>query len=215
MFGTITRGIWISPTKIALAWAFVEDAAGDLWISTSGATSEPSLIRYREGRFKIFTEANGLLLGVTADLFVDGKGRMWLANSVSGLLRLDDVNAEYLNFTRYSIAEGLSAPGAICVTEDEFGRIYACTARGLDRLDPDSGQIEHFTTADGLPNSFPQFAHRDRKNALWFATTDGLARFQPEPERNRQPPNVLITGLRIGGRRSEYFGLGRNENSCA
>ncbi|MBA3769146.1 MAG: hypothetical protein H0X08_01350 [Blastocatellia bacterium] len=185
--------------KDRLGWAFVEDSAGNLWISTSGATSEPSLIRYREGRFKIFTEAYGLPPGVTADLFIDGKGRLWLANSVSGLLRLDDVNAEYLIFTRYSLAEGLSTPGAICVTEDEFGRIYACTARGLDRLNPDSGQIEHFTTADGLPNSFPQFAHRDSKNALWFATTDGLARFQPEPERNRQPPNVLITGLRIGG----------------
>ncbi|CAN5460313.1 hypothetical protein BH10ACI1_BH10ACI1_26760 [soil metagenome] len=182
-----------------LGWAFVEDNAGNLWISTGGDAGRPSLIRYSNGQFKIFTEADGLLPGITVDLFVDSKSRLWLANPVSGLLRLDDVNTDQLNFVRYSTAEGLATPGAICVTEDEFGRIYACTARGLDRLNPDTGQIENFTTADGLPNSYPQFAHRDQKNALWFGTTAGLGRFQPEPERTRQPPNVLITGLRISG----------------
>jgi ligand-binding sensor domain-containing protein/signal transduction histidine kinase len=182
-----------------LGWAFVEDKAGNLWISTSGNESETSLIRYRDGQLKIFTQAEGIPAGVLPDLFVDGKGRLWLASSSTGLLRLDDVHAEQLNFTRYTSSEGLSTQGAACITEDEFGRIYICTARGLDRLNTETGQIENFTTADGLPNSFPQMAFRDRNNRLWFGTTDGLARFTPEPERRRKPPNALIMGLRVDG----------------
>ncbi|MCY7346193.1 MAG: histidine kinase [Pyrinomonadaceae bacterium] len=216
-----TKNVWHDHTKDLdffgkdrLGWAFVEDTAGNLWISTGGETSAPSLIRYRNGQFRIFTEADGVMPGIMQDLFVDGKGHLWLANSVSGLLRLDDVNAEQLNFTRYSITEGLSTSGAVCVTQDEFGRIYACTARGLDRLTPESGQIENFTTADGLPNSYPQMAHCDRTGALWFGTTDGVARFQPEPKRQRKPPNILIIGLRIGGETQNISILGEREISA-
>ena len=99
----------------------------------------------------------------------------------------------------YTTAEGLSSIGVSCVTEDEFGRIYVGTGRGLDRLDPETGQIENFTTADGLPNSGVNIAYRDRKNNLWFGTINGLARFVPEPQQERQPPNVLIMGLRVNG----------------
>ena len=141
-------------------------------------------------------------------------GRLWIANPKSGLLRLDDVNADKLQFVRYATAEGLSSAGAYCVTEDAFGRIYIGTARGLDRLNPETGQIENFTTADGLPNSNIQIAYRDRKNNLWFGTSSGLARFVPEPEKARQPPNVLITGLRVERRIAGRFDFGRNRDSA-
>ena len=104
-----------------------------------------------------------------------------------------------MNFVRYTPAEGLSSSGVTCVTEDEFGRIYIGTGRGLDRLNPDTGQIENFTTADGLPNSEISIAYRDRKNNLWFGTVNGLARFIPEPEQTRDAPNIFITGLRVSG----------------
>jgi two-component sensor histidine kinase len=127
------------------------------------------------------------------------------------LLRLDDVNADRLDWVQYSTAEGLATPSALCITEDEFGRIYACTGRGLDRLNPVTGLIENFTTADGLPNSYPQMAFRDSKNTLWFGTTDGVARFVPEPERVHKPPNVLITALRIGGVAKNISVLGETD----
>lgn len=180
--------------------SFVEDRAGNLWIGTGGDIDNTALIRYRDGRFQIFTKAeNEMLAGWLHNLFVDGKGRLWMTSTASGLLRLDDVNADELNFTAYTSAEGLSSFGVLCVTEDEFGRIYIGTGRGLDRLTPETGQVENFTTADGLPNSYVELAYRDRKNNLWFGTVNGLARFIPEPPATREPPNIYITGLRIEG----------------
>lgn len=190
---------------------FLEDKSGNLWIGTGSDAGESGLIRYRNGEFRVFGKEDSAPPGWTRDMFVDDAGRLWIANTTWGLLRLDDVNSDQLNFVRYTTAEGLSSMGVYCVTGDEFGRIYVGTGRGLDRLNPETGQIENFTTADGLPNSDVEVAYRDRQNVLWFLTTDGLARFQPEPERKRNPPTTLITGLRVGGEPQSISILGETE----
>jgi ligand-binding sensor domain-containing protein/signal transduction histidine kinase len=198
--------------KTRIGLAFVEDKSGNLWIGTGGEDS--ALIRYRDGEFKFFTRREDVAEGWMRDLFVDHAGRLWIANPAAGLLRLDDVNAERLNFVRYTPAEGLSTIGVACITEDEFGRIYIGTGRGIDRLNPETGQVENFTTADGLPNSNVETAYRDRKNNLWFGTANGLARLAPEPEKIRQSPNVLITGLRAAGVAQAVSVLGEKEVSA-
>jgi len=186
--------------KNCLGTSFVEDRSGNLWIGTGSDTDDTTLIRYRDGHFRAFRQADDALLsGWIRDLFVDHAGRLWIADTATGLLRLDDVNTDELDLTRYTPTEGLSSIGVSCVTEDEFGRIYIGTGRGLDRLNPETGQIENFTTTDGLPNSNLEVAYRDLQNNLWFGTTNGLARFVPEPEPRRRPPNALITAVRVAG----------------
>ena len=192
-----TAELGLEPQRIFTA--FVEDKAGNLWIATGSDAGDAALIRYRDGQFKIYTEADGIPAGWMRDAFIDHTGRLWLANTGAGLLRFDDVSADHLDYVSYTPKEGLSSIGVLSITEDEFGRIYVGTGRGLDRLNPDTGQIENFTTADGLPNSNIDVAYRDKKNVLWFGSSNGLARFIPEPERQRKPPIALITGLRVNG----------------
>jgi ligand-binding sensor domain-containing protein/two-component sensor histidine kinase len=195
--------------KNRLAVSFVEDQSGNVWIGTGSDEGQTALIRYHNERFDIFTKAdNELITSWINDLFVDDKGRLWIADNANGVLRLDDVNAERLDFVRYTPAEGLSSIGVSCITEDEFGRIYIGTGRGLDRLDPETGQVENFTTADGLPNSHIDISYRDKKNNLWFGTSNGLARYIPAPEHERKPPNVLITNLRVNGESENISMLG-------
>jgi ligand-binding sensor domain-containing protein/signal transduction histidine kinase len=194
----VTLAAGLGPERTATA--FVEDHTGNLWIGTGSDSNNTGLIRYRGSEFTVFAQNEYALLdGWLRDLLVDGEGRLWIASSNSGLLRVDDLSGSQLDLRRYATAEGLSSTGVGCVTEDEFGRIYVGTGRGLDRLDPETGRVENFTTADGLPNSYIEVAFRDRTNALWFGTANGLARFVPEPETNRQPANVLLTGLRVNG----------------
>ena len=190
--------------------AFVEDQSGNLWIGT-GADGGGELLRYRNGNFDIFTKKDDLICGWIRDLYVDKSNRLWIANTKTGLLRLDDVNAETLNFKRYARAEGLSSAAALSVTEDVFGRIYVGTPRGVDRLNADTGQIENFTTADGLPASYTEIAYRDRQNNLWFGTSGGLTRFVPEPKRERKPPTILITALRVNGEPQKISITGETE----
>lgn len=204
-----TREAGFSERRIGAA--FAEDKSGNLWISTG--EDDSALIRYRDGQFKIFTQAEGAPPDWTRDLLLDRDGKLWLANTAIGLLRLDDTNGDNLNFVKYTTADGLSSNGVYCLTQDAFGRIYVGTGRGVDRLNPATGQIENFTTADGLPDSDVQIAYHDQSNTLWFGTWKGLARFVPEPPRERESPKILITGLQITGIAQPVSILGESQIS--
>jgi signal transduction histidine kinase/ligand-binding sensor domain-containing protein len=184
-------------TKAFLCSGFIEDPHGNLWITTGDDTNRKGLlIRYKDGRFTQFTDADGVPGGWMRDLYLDADGRLWLANTLVGLLRLDDTNSDKLHFVKYGRAEGLASNGIYCVVQDAFGRIYAGSGRGIDRIDLSTGRIENFTTGDGLPGNQVEIAYRDKNNDLWFATSGGLARFRPGPPRPRVPPKAFITGLR-------------------
>jgi ligand-binding sensor domain-containing protein/two-component sensor histidine kinase len=208
------RNIWhdytpqVGFSKYRVGSAFVEDRNGNVWIGASSDHGESALIRYRSGEFRVMSEAEGAPSGWIRDLFLDSRGRLWIASTNSGLWRLDDPNSDVFAFTKYTPANGLTSISTASVTEDEFGRIYVGTWRGVDRLNPDTGQVENFTTADGLPASFVEVSYRDRRNNLWFGTHEGVARFVPEPPRVRQPPTILITGLRVEGEPQSVSVLG-------
>lgn len=196
----------ISESRVGTA--FAEDRYGNVWIGASSDHGDGALIRYRNGEFRVFKSADGASSGWTADLFLDSRGRLWIATNEDGLLRLDETNSDQPEFKKYTPAEGLTSIATNCVTEDEFGRIYVGTWRGIDRLNPETRQVENFSNDDGLPSGYIESAYRDRKNNLWFMSEKGLARFQPEPVRVRKPPNILITSLRINGEAQNVSILG-------
>jgi len=210
------NGVWENLTQESgfststIGSVFAEDKDGNLWIATGSDQDDSRLIRFRNGHFKTFSEADGSPKGWTRDLYVDDRGRLWLANTAMGLLRLDNVNTDKLDFVRYSIGDGLSSSAVYCVTGDAFGRIYAGTGRGLDRLDPESGEVENFTTADGLPASDVELAYRDSKDSLWFGTPNGLVHYQPTADKPRVAPTVLITNVVAGGHSQPVSILGES-----
>ncbi len=175
--------------------SFVETADGAVWIGTGGA----GLLRYVGGRFERFAEADGAPAGWLRALHVDGAGRLWIASSLGGLARVDDPSAGRVAFARYTTAHELASDNVWCVTTDAWGRVYVGMPKGVDRLDPATGRVKHFTTDDGLPKGSVQQAYRDGAGRLWFGTAFGLARFDPEPERSREPPRTVVTGLRVAG----------------
>src|SRR5262249_9867643 len=85
------------------------------------------------------------------------------------------------------------------VTGDADGRIYACSNRGIDRLEPETGRVKHFSEASGLTGGEFQAAFRDRNGVLWFGTSRGLIRLIPEDDREFPPSPVYISGIRISG----------------
>jgi signal transduction histidine kinase len=121
--------------------AFGEDAAGNLWIGFYSG----GLARYAGGRFTMFAGADGLPAGMIRGIYLDHASRLWVATGEGGVARIDDPAAERPRFGAYNTANGLSSNQATAITEDRWGRIYIGTGRGLDRLDPASGHIRHYT----------------------------------------------------------------------
>jgi signal transduction histidine kinase len=186
--------------------AYAEDRAGNIWMGLYWR----DLACYRNGRFQVFRNPGGLPGHVT-DLLVDHAGRLWVATS-SGLARVDKPEAERPEFKVYTVHSGLSSDNVHCVAEDLSGRIYLCTGRGIDQLDPESGRVRHYTEADGLP--FPgtaRVAYRDRHGILWFGG-NGLSRFVPQPEASTaRRPAIRITRLSVRGRELPVSELGEDQ----
>src|SRR5262249_58895840 len=109
-------------------------------------------------------------------LHIDDAGRLWVTVDGGGLFRFDDPAADRPHVVRYARAEGLMTDVLLSVISDADGRIYVTGARGIDRLDPTTGTIKHYSTTDGLPGGEFTCAMRDRAGALWFCTTTGLSR---------------------------------------
>jgi ligand-binding sensor domain-containing protein/signal transduction histidine kinase len=179
----------------AAANAFAEDAAGNVWIGFAGG----GLARFASGVITFFTPADGVAAGELGHLFIDSRGRLWIGSHTRGVSRVDTPAAERPEFQTYTVHDGLASDNVRSISEDRWGRIHLGTARGVDRLDPETGRIRHFTTADGLTNNEVWSAFRDRHETLWFGTLNGVSRFVPQLEGAAQPPGILIDGLRIAG----------------
>jgi signal transduction histidine kinase len=179
--------------------AFAEDRSGLMWVGFY----EGGVARLRGGRFESFTPGEGAPAGLITAIAADAKGRIWIASSQQGLVRVDDPGAPRPAFTRLTSSDGIATDNVRCLTEDRWGRIYAGTSRGIDRIDPESGTVRHYTVGDGLASDFVMSAFRDRSGALWFGTMSGLSRMDPvapdAPRTDGDAPPVLISGIRIRG----------------
>jgi ligand-binding sensor domain-containing protein/signal transduction histidine kinase len=192
--------------------SFGEDRSGNIWMGFNGG-----LARYKNGSFTSFGVNEGLPPGAIISIFPDHAGRLWLASARSGLIRIDDPEAARPTFINYTTAQGLSSNSAEVfadhlITEDLQGHIYFGTSRGVDQLDPPTGHIKHFTTADGLASGTIKSAFCDRNGVLWFGTSQGLSKFAPAPEESPgAPPPILIDGVRIAGADRAVSALGETE----
>lgn len=192
--------------------AYAEDRNGNLWM---GMYSR-AIIRYRDGKFKWFTTKNdGVPDGFMAGLHVDKRGRLWGATGQDGAFRIDDTTADKLNLVRYTTADGLSGNALYSLTEDSLGRMYFATGRGLDRLDPETKRIKHYTMADGLAVHYAiGDAMLDHTGTLWFATSNGVSRLIEESETDSsKPPEILIGSILVADKKQPISELGETEVS--
>jgi signal transduction histidine kinase/ligand-binding sensor domain-containing protein len=176
--------------------SFAEDRVGNIWMGFY----DGGLGRFDGERFQVFSNDDGVPeSGIISDLHTDQKGRVWLASSNFGIFRIDDISSPTLKLHRIGTEQGLHSTNVRTLTEDRFGRIYAGTARGVDRISPDTLNIKHYSVMDGLASDFVVDSHRDKNGDLWFVTNNGASRYTPKPEERSPAPEVFIGGLRISG----------------
>ncbi len=184
--------------------AFAEDGSGEVWIGFQRG----GLARYRDGRTTLFTEREGLPRGSVRALHLDAAGRLWIATSRGGVARVDTPAAPKPRFVTLGLAYGLASENAASLAEDRWGRIYVGTERGLDRIDPATGNVQHFTADDGLAPGIVEATFHDRNGNLWFGSGEGLSRLDPTREPRKNPPTLRITRVTLDGVRQPLSPLG-------
>ncbi len=223
--GTLWAGVYDSPSSLArfdprarrfvsfgaaeglpasAPVAFLEDDAGDLWIGFGSGGA----VRFRNGRFERLLPSQGAPEGYVHDFLLDRTGRLWIANGGSGALRVDAPTKELLSAVAVRTADGPASGSVLCLAEDAAGLLYFGTTRGVDRLDPATLRMRHFTTADGLTNNLVTCALRDLTGALWFGTLEGVSRLVPAKDLPVPPPRAVLTSFRVNGNAREVPELG-------
>jgi len=190
---------------VELVTSIAEDRNRNIWTGLWGG----GLLRYTGGRFTRFDESEGIPSGTINSLFVDHRGRLWICAG-GGLGLLAEPTAAHPHFEIYNKSRGLGSNMMLCIVEDAMGRLYAGTARGVDRLDPETGHVRHFSGLDGVPYGGFTSAIRDRSGAIWFSSHNGLSRLIPEPTTTPDSMRVLITSLEAGGENYAVSQLGES-----
>jgi ligand-binding sensor domain-containing protein/signal transduction histidine kinase len=174
-----------------LVSAFAEDRLGNIWMGLY----KGGLYRYDGRAFQHFQQRDGVPPGSVFALLLGQDGRLWIGSN-GGLGRVESTGDEHPRVEVYDNTRGMASSIVFCLAEDLQGRIYAGTSKGVDRLDPKTGSIRHFSS--GLAHGGFTAAFRDRSGSLWFATKQGLSRLIPAEDRPPIRPRVFITDLRTG-----------------
>jgi signal transduction histidine kinase/ligand-binding sensor domain-containing protein len=172
--------------------AFQEDRTGNVWVGFR----DGGLARYHAGRFDVFTTGDTAPRGSVRALRLDGSGRLWVGGD-NGLWRVDEPTVDRPRVVPYTTKRDLRPHPIYSIVEDAQGRLYLGLGSGIDRLEPVTGRIEHYTTSDGLVADETRLAYRDRHGALWLGGLGGVARLVPGSDDNVPPPRVALAGVEV------------------
>jgi signal transduction histidine kinase/streptogramin lyase len=179
--------------------SLIIDREGILWIATSGG----GLNRFdpRQQSFRCYTVDSSKHQNINdayaMALCEDKKGRLWVGTYSGGLNLLDKKNG---TFTHFTVKNGLPNNLIYGIVEDNQGKIWLSTNKGLSKFDPDAGTFENFDMADGLQDiEFNAGAFfRGQDGELLFGGINGFNVFFPEKiYRNTVVPPIIITDFRV------------------
>lgn len=168
-----------------------------LWIATRGG-----LASLKDGQMTNYRELPAIQI---RSIYEDADGTLWFGTYDGGLIRRR--NGEFRTIT---VKDGLSDNGAFQILEDDFGRFWISSNRGIYRVNKQ--ELNDF--ADGKTNSVTSVAYsvedgmldaesnggvqpagfKSRTDGrLWFPTQKGVVVIDPKAlPINLQPPNVVI-----------------------
>lgn len=171
----------------------VSDGVGGIWL-----TAWFTLCRIHQYKFSCLQGREGMPEINPRSLFVDSRGWLWVGHRYSGVSITKDRAAENPVFTYYSTDNGLLSDAVWDIVEDNKGRVYLGTGKGLSRFDPNNESWQHFTRKDGLAGDAIPALHKDKYGQIWIAASDGITIFNPQAERkSTTPPPIYISRIRI------------------
>lgn len=178
-FESLTREDGLSNLSVS---SVVQDSNGFLWLGTQGGLNRydgRTMTVYRHDPFDPDTLPHDLVQTIH---YEEANERLWIG-TYNGL---SSFSLEEGGFTNYPAREGgLSNSVVIAVSSDEYGMIWVGTLRGLNRLNPRTGEIERIEIPGGVVREIT----RDSEGTLWIGTYEGL--FRLEPSAPDEPPATL------------------------
>ncbi|MGE5342574.1 MAG: two-component regulator propeller domain-containing protein [Candidatus Omnitrophota bacterium] len=159
------------------------DSMGNMW----GGTWGKGLYRFKDGKFSMLSQKEGLCDNRITCIGGDRHGNMWIGTQ-GGLSRYHPGNRKW---ETYTIRDGLSSNIIRFVFEDRDGWLWIGTIRGLNILK--DGKISVYESGSMFRNYLFQCAYEDADGTLWFGTDNGLLRLTLPDKKNGAKPYRYTT----------------------
>lgn len=182
------------------------DDKKNVWIATSQGLS---VLRYDDrqmGRFTNFfpdSEDGRISQNSIKKILKGDENELWFATQGGGLFHYDLMKEKFTNF---DAAKGFPASIVWEIQKHDRNELWLSTNEGLWNYDASNHSFTRFKTIDALFNiEFSEFSSfKSSSGELFFGGKNGLLRFHPDSiEYNREPPRVVISGLRIFNQKVE------------
>ncbi len=167
------------------------DSRGRMWFGTDGK----GLSVFENGKFKHFTEANGVALKTIYSIAEDRRGHIWFSTEKEGVFRFDGQN-----FQRFTTDNHLHSHAVTGLAADANGQIVIAYEDGFDVLNP--ARTDHVTfcgAAIGAPVAEVNLNAlcRDGYGNVWLGTRQGIVRAAAFDEPFLDDPQPGITAVSI------------------
>ncbi len=187
-------------------WDISEDPEGNLWI----ATLNEGLFIIRKDKEIMVPFNEGQYEGQIGDhlfclLWDKKKNGLWIGTSRG--LKFLDPSGEKITSWPYNRKDSVSTSGSEIKTLflDSTGALWVGTRRGgLNRIDPESGLIKHYTTENGLISNTIASVEEDQNGRIWVSTNTGISVY------DQNTGNWSGFNVDDGLRNSEFL----SESSC-
>lgn len=161
----------------------LEDSRGNMWYATN-----MGLIVNDGKTCRWAVEFRKKAYGFVSALMEDSRGRVWIAFN-GGVICVENGKAR-----TYEKRDGLLSAKCLSICEDERHVIWIGTPKGLNYLDPVSGQIKAYY--DGINRKEVLSIHAV-DNKVFVGTTDNLLSMNADlPHGDAAPPPVYINSVR-------------------
>lgn len=176
-------------------WEIKEDRNGNLWIST-----ERGISKYNGHSFTNFTMDDGLNQNVISSIVQDEEDNFWIGTT-AGISYYKPSTQQFINFDS---EDGMEYVNTQFIAFDSQGYLWQGTSAGLQKLNvpkyKQTDKMEIVTYDYGKNRDNFEFAHKavevDSNGHLWFGSTTGLLRYNPEKVRiDSSGPEVTISNI--------------------
>lgn len=175
-----------------LIYTLFRDSKGRIWIGT-----EESLFLYADGKLEeLHLSSSTYLHGLIQAFCVqeDSRHGIWIGSS-TGLYHYKD--GAPATWKHYTMKDGLPNDFIYSILEDERGRLWLTTNKGLSCFDREESTFLNYTKQDGLlHDQFNYFgACKAQDGTFFLGSLGGVTYFKPfELGDNPYSPNAVVTG---------------------
>ncbi len=142
--------------------AVIEGDNGSMWFGTT-----EGLVKYDEGKIKIYTEADGLVHNYVRTLCIDKDGILWIGTN-GGMSTFDGKT-----FTNYVAPDQIPHKKVRVIIKDHMERIWVGSNGGV-MIYEDGVNTEKFDITNILPDNTVLEIAEDSKSTMWLGTKNGV-----------------------------------------